>query len=170
VALRHPENAESYANQFTRSSLSKAGMENVKQNAEEFSRALFDMGAFIKEGMMGQVIRKTALDLYSRIAQRTPVDTGRARAGWFINTAKGEELPPENPGGKSGADSAVAQKARAFGYQGEPVIYIYNNVAYIEVLENGWSKQAPMGMVAVSLHEFTTVLEDNYRQFLREIT
>jgi len=43
------------------------------------------------------------------------------------------------------------------------MITIYNNLEYIEALENGHSQQAPAGMVAVSLAEFNIKLERNMK-------
>ncbi len=33
-----------------------------------------------------EAVRKVGLDLHSRIVERTPVDTGRAKGGWSIDT------------------------------------------------------------------------------------
>lgn len=82
----------------------------------------------------------------------TPVDTGFARASWWasINTVggtPGSVIPSPAAGGESvNTMSLVITKARA-----GDVIYLLNNASYIEYLEKGWSDQAPVGMVQVTL-------------------
>lgn len=68
-----------------------------------------------------------AIDTFNRIVVRTPVDTGRARAGWEIEK---EVL----------ADGTIQ-------------FQITNGVHYIVFLEFGSSKQAPQGMVRKTLAE-----------------
>lgn len=88
-----------------------------------------------------------ALVLHGKITQRTPVDTGRARANWFL--AEGEprietkqSTAPETPPKLSG----------------NTVIYLTNSLPYIVPLEYGHSKQAPFGMVRVSIAEVSASL------------
>jgi len=66
-------------------------------------------------------------ELFEKIVRRTPVDTGRARAGW---------KPPEER--REG-------KRRTW--------VIENDVEYVIYLEYGWSRQAPLGMVRISMAE-----------------
>lgn len=101
------------------------------------------------------IIRKIALEALSRIVLRTPVDTGRARGNWFVQIGgEGVEVTTEvDPTGavtiaSGGAVIGTYQQAKGF-----PVISIYNNLPYINRLEHGWSKQAPAGMVAVTVTE-----------------
>ena len=88
------------------------------------------------------VVRKVAFDVYKGITQKTPVDTGRAKANWNIglgaidsritkNTTFQANLPPKGAGKRP--------------------IYITNNLPYIGRLENGYSKQAPKGMVRLTM-------------------
>ncbi|MBT4080295.1 MAG: HK97 gp10 family phage protein [Gammaproteobacteria bacterium] len=89
--------------------------------------------------------RATALQVFSGLILRTPVDTGRARANW--NTSAGaidysideDATKPQSPTLRKG--------------DGSKPIYITNNLPYIGELENGSSTQAPKGMVAVTLSE-----------------
>lgn len=37
------------------------------------------------EARLSEAVRKVTFDLHSMIVQRTPVDTGRARAGWSVD-------------------------------------------------------------------------------------
>lgn len=99
------------------------------------------------------VVRKICLDLFSDITINTPVDTGRARANWLAsvgvpNTATFEYASsPQAASGKAIADAQTAI-AQAPGN----VFWISNNLPYIYRLEfEGWSKQAPNGMVRLAI-------------------
>ena len=90
--------------------------------------------------------RKLALDIYSELLATTPVDTGRARAGWGISAERpGDDAPdagqtaysPQSPSIPSGAN----------------VICIYNNVEYITKLNSGSSTQAPAMFVESALQK-----------------
>jgi hypothetical protein len=94
------------------------------------------------------IVTKTVIDLFAKIVERTPVDTGRARANWAL------AMDVNSP------EYADLTDAADWEYETEDgtTIWIYNNLVYIEALEEGHSEQAPIGMVAISLQEFTTFL------------
>lgn len=91
------------------------------------------------------VVRKVALDLYGRITKKTPVDTGRARANWNLSIGS-PDLTVDD-------DATKIKSASLSKGDGEKDIYIANNLPYISALEHGHSKQAPRGMVALSIKE-----------------
>lgn len=99
--------------------------------------------------------RKIALQVLSGVVLKTPVDTGRARGNWqtTINQAPDSELLSANPIGDGVAALADLPPFVA--------IYISNNVPYINRLEDGYSRQAPAGMVAVTLQEVRTQFGDS---------
>lgn len=74
-----------------------------------------------------RIFKAMALEAFVRIKNRTPVDVGFARAGWRIKVEKWTK------------DWIVVD--------------MWNEVHYIIFLEYGWSKQAPMGMMRVTLEE-----------------
>ena len=107
-------------------------------------------------------VRKTyAFALYSSIVKKTPVDTGRARGNWNISVGHDDTLPKENTVPQFKSVEEVPK------VEGDESIYISNNLPYITKLEyggypkqpkggkgktiNGYSKQAPEGMVGVTL-------------------
>lgn len=121
------------------------------------------IGRFIgkAQGNMDLVLRKVALDLHRRVVLRTPVDTGRARGNWQIgvNTISRGET------GATGGKRAVAADAGAAALSGladakaGDRVFIVNSVPYIFRLEQGHSqKQAPQGMVAVTLREYPGIV------------
>lgn len=96
-------------------------------------------------------VRAVALDGTSRIVQKTPVDTGRARANWTVSINGSFDYSISQWEGRDPvveASAILGADMPAF-----PIIYIFNNVHYIGYLEDGWSRQAPVGMVAVTLAE-----------------
>ena len=114
-------------------------------------------------GASGQTIRAAALEVFTLIIERTPVDTGRARGNWqtSTNARPSGTLPIRN------ANRAVAEaNLSALTYTLADTIYFANNLPYIQRLENGGaqgSQQAPAGMVQVSLDGFTQAVERNAR-------
>ena len=108
-----------------------------------------------------EVRKSYAFALYSSIVKKTPVDTGRARGNWNITVGHDDTTASERtrPQFKSVADVPKVE--------GDETIYISNNLPYITKLEyggypknpkggsgktvNGYSKQAPNGMVGVTL-------------------
>ncbi len=107
------------------------------------------------------VIKKVAFDLHADITFKTPVDTGRARASWNLSVGspspetpapvakKGETVPLTviDPSALDGANLRT-----------EP-IYITSNLDYVQYLEGGSSKQAPEGMVRLSVMATVAELE-----------
>lgn len=115
-----------------------------------------------KLGVKVQKVKKTyAFALYSSIVKKTPVDTGRARANWNISVGKVD----------TSTTTATRKSPKPISSMPEPKgdesIFISNNLDYITKLEyggypnppksktgktvGGYSKQAPNGMVGVTL-------------------
>lgn len=107
------------------------------------------------EHSASDILLATALDVLQRIIQGTPVDTGRARAGWsasaerFGISARADEgaHPNEAEQAKGRHESDHHEKLTGRKIYVEMV----NGVPYALMLEYGWSKQAPHGMVRIAL-------------------
>lgn len=115
--------------------------------------------AFAKkvQGRSDATVRVAALDLASRIIDRTPVKTGRAKANWRVTLENpaNSSLLDTDPGGGSTFAKAASTLGRARYIQN---VYIANNVEYIVGLEYGKSKQAPAGMVRISVAEWDSIV------------
>jgi len=101
-----------------------------------------------------KVVRGTLLSMGSKIIKRSPVDTGRFRGNWqftFAAPAMGQVSSTTAPNG----ELMQAVKNWQSGYE----FYMTNNLPYGERLEYGWSKQAPQGMVRVTLVEYDMIIE-----------
>lgn len=104
------------------------------------------------EQKLVQVTRKIGTEALSRVVLKTPVDTGRARGNWSVSVGVEDMSITDNtdPGGQA----TIAAGVGAIGAVQQPqVVYVQNNVPYIERLENGHSQQAPGGMVALTVAE-----------------
>lgn len=93
--------------------------------------------------------RKIALDIFARLLAATPVDTGRARAGWSVDTRHGSFVPQKD---ESGYGYDVPMNPSPYMIpKNAPVIVIYNNVEYIGALNDGTSTQAPKQFVEIEV-------------------
>lgn len=113
-----------------------------------------DLNAFAKklDVSLDTVVRKVALDAYGRVTKKTPVDTGRARANWNVGAGR-----PDLRVDKSATRIKRPSLKRG---DGKKVIFITNNLPYINALENGHSTQAPNGMVQGTLNELAAGIRD----------
>lgn len=101
--------------------------------------------------------KRLAIELLSRVVKKTPVDTGRARGNWQlgIDVVPLEVLEDVDKSGGSTITKGLSalKDLRGPGFQ---TIFLSNNLAYIEALEEGHSQnQAPQGMLAVSIAELS---------------
>jgi len=128
-----------------------------------------DIANFVKKanGNSDQVVRRTVLDIGTRLIERTPVGDatywkskpppgyvgGHARSNWQHST--GAPIVSEVPG--IDADGAVTVEKIAASIPAKAaglVHFIANSVPYIIPLEEGHSRQAPFGMVGLTVVEF----------------
>jgi len=118
-----------------------------------------DVRVFAKKAKLDtrQVIRAVTLEISTSIILRTPVDTGRARNGWRAtidkpSAVKGRKADPA-------ATAALGTVRTAVSDIGGNIYYLTNNLPYIRRLEyEGWSTQAPAGMMRVSASEYAVAL------------
>lgn len=121
--------------------------------------------------------KKTAIELYRMIINRTPIDVGVARANWFVTSSAPSSRLSEGKediaAGKRPPLDATGPTVDAMVSKVEKIplgktIYMTNNAPYILRLEyglyprnssgtkttaQGYSTQAPNGMVRLSLKE-----------------
>ena len=97
--------------------------------------------------------RKITLELFSNVILKSPVDTGRFRANWNCSIGSPDRSTSEETD-KSGsaAIGRVRSEVTKYTLDGRS-IYLANSLPYAERLENGWSDQAPQGMVRLSIIE-----------------
>ncbi|ENU92096.1 hypothetical protein F971_01983 [Acinetobacter vivianii] len=99
-----------------------------------------------------KLIQDIGMDLIQGVIVSTPVDTGTARANWKASNTPDlrYDLKDQDKSGQG-----TINKTYVFFSQNAKLgslIYLQNNLPYIERLENGWSDQAPQGMVSTSMN------------------
>lgn len=111
------------------------------------------------EGAGPESVRRMAMRVLTGVVMGTPVGNpalwkfpappgyvgGRARANWFISSG-GPHTQPTNEIDASGSNTIARGSADIASFSGG-TLYLTNNVPYIVLLNNGWSKQAPIGWI-----------------------
>lgn len=140
-------------------------IDDIPGNAAAFVKSLNALHEYTTKSFE-QVIRKACIDLYQMIIERTPVDTGRAKANWQISTHSDSSISSKEGFSFNEIKSIVEAEINDFTFEiRDSQVVIYNNLEYIEHLENGTSAQAPAGMVAISLVEFTSHFNRSLAEF-----
>lgn len=138
--------------------------DRVCHNGKEFNDAMNDL---LDQSCLDidQVGRGEMLSLYSELVKTTPKDTHRAAVAFNINKEASEWVPPE--GNYKGSLSGEVAKNVQNMDEIPPVntITISNNIDYLPPLENGSSKQAPEGMIALALQKFTAKMRAAAEKF-----
>jgi len=93
-----------------------------------------------------KVIQLASGEAGSRLVERTPVRTGKARQGW----GAGKNGFNRNGGGRIVEVASSLQPGDAFT--------VTNTVSYIRPLDTGWSAQAPAGMVDPTVVEWRSIV------------
>lgn len=95
-----------------------------------------------------ECITKYAFTLLNNLVLRTPVDTGRARGGWVVSVNKPDPYVAKLVDKVGHRVVLNGQKRIINKYNSlDDVVYIQNNLPYIQRLDKGWSQQAPAGIV-----------------------
>lgn len=112
---------------------------------------------------MDLAVRKITLDVFENVIVMSPVDTGRFRGNWMpaVGSAPSGTIEAVDPSG--GMVRAKVQGVTN-GVTAGDVIFMVNNLPYAERLENGWSRQAPAGMVALTVQRFQPIADAVIRQ------
>ncbi len=129
-----------------------------------------DLGEFGKQldDESGIAIRKIGFEILRGVVLKSPVDTGRFRGNWNVTfnpstravkfDETGNESIPQKMAETAIASRTIAKgvaKIDAFEAGKNKSIHISNNLPYAARLENGYSKQAPAGMLDLTLAEIS---------------
>jgi len=135
-------------------------------------RKALDKSQNLTLAQYNKALRITGIKVWGDIIRITPVDTGRTRGGWFVGLNVSDQIGEGNknkgPGyvAKELPEDLVSQK-----------VFLYNNLPNIIKLEfggygpentektnsQGFSKQAPKGMVRVSLLNWGPTLQKVFK-------
>lgn len=108
------------------------------------------------EKFTAEKVVRLSLELTQNLVPATPIDIGWARAGWVPSIGSpylgGADLRPD----RVSVAIALGKQAEASGAilsytLDRGPIFVSNNVRYIQVLNNGHSRQAPVGFVEATI-------------------
>lgn len=96
-----------------------------------------------------QEIKQLAGDIFRAAVKFSPVFTGSFRASWRVsfNEAREDVTNRDTPANPIRGASFRWPKGFKLGY----TVIISNNQPYAERLENGWSNQAPVGVLKLAI-------------------
>jgi len=113
---------------------------------------------------MKTALHGIVLELGTRMVIRSPVDTGRFRGNWQIgdgtpDTRTDSDFDKQPLGSPPSQGTFARWQDQLEGARPGSVIYITNSLPYARRLEyEGWSKQAPAGMVRVTVTEYAQII------------
>lgn len=97
------------------------------------------------------VVRKSTLDVFAAVVARSPVDTGRFKGNWNCSRGALDESTTETINPARGD----AEAAKSLSFASGDIVYLTNALPYAYRLEyEGYSNQAPAGMVRITAAEF----------------
>ena len=137
-------------------------------------KKILDEHSTLSQAKTDRAIKKTIIKVWGSIIKLTPVGNedvwktknapegyvgGRARGNWFVGTT----LTDKTGGVKANKGASYVAKNVPRNIIGTK-LYLYNNLPYINRLEYGaHSKQAPRGMVRVSLLKWGKELQKQFK-------
>ena len=120
-----------------------------------FSRRIRTRATKVSKNTDG-LVKKVILAVDQAVVLATPVDTGRARANWrpSIGVPFTATLPEPSSAGAGLRTALAAGEAIADQYRGgdtSPTVHITNSLPYIQPLNDGSSRQAPVNFVGTAI-------------------
>jgi hypothetical protein len=119
--------------------------------------------------------KKIAFDVFTRVVIRTPVGNprywkifrkgyvgGRLRANWQCSIG----TPADGVQDTVDQSRPMRSIASSLGHlkpDSDASIFLNNNLPYAKPVEDGWSKQAPSGMVGITVAEFQGIVQEAVR-------
>lgn len=107
------------------------------------------------DAAVGEIVGQLA----TRLDERSPVKSGRFRANWNYGLGAPDlstSMATDKAGGATSSRIIAQIPEQASGQ----VHYLSNNLPYAMRLENGWSKQAPQGILSRTVVEFQTFVDE----------
>lgn len=106
-------------------------------------------------------VKRISGELLKKLINKSPVKTGRFRGAWVVSNNTTDRSEPDTPDKSEGEANISYSRAKVLieSLKNNDIVYLSNNLDYALMLEYGWSKQAPAGMVAVSLNEIDAWLQ-----------
>lgn len=128
-----------------------------------------------------KIVRYALMTVDGRLVQRSPVGDasywknppppgytgGRFRGAWQAsqwapNDSGGMDRTATKDGGnidKDGSATIAAHAGIISNAKAGDVYYLYNSLPYAQRIEEGWSRQAPLGLVMITAIEWNNIVE-----------
>ena len=115
-------------------------------------RASFGKRINKTQSKLKNVMSRVIVAIDAKLVEVSPVDTGRFKANWVlgngaINTATNQSTTPAN---NEGAIMSIK-------FNGQTV-YLSNSLPYAQRLDDGSSKQAPLGVISLALMQSDSII------------
>ena len=123
----------------------------MADNLNEFNADLSKFGEAVEKAPC-LLLRKIAVGILKRVKEMTPVKIGRAKGNWFPSV--GEPSSEINLDARGDNGKRFPAKVPDF-----PVLWITNNLPYINKLNAGSSTQAPANFVEIAVESELSVLK-----------
>ena len=101
----------------------------------------------------------TSKAMAKKVIKRSPVDTGRFKGNWN-SSINAPDLTMDR--GSGGGSTEVANRLKI-----GDTFYFVNNLHYALRLEFGWSNQAPMGMIRLTVAEYRDTVDAEVNIIMR---
>lgn len=112
---------------------------------------------FVREmGNVRDAVIYLGTEARDRVKRKSPVDTGHFQNNWLVSIGAPDGRTIEFPGSFDAANVAIFDQ---YPEDGWPAIYVQNNLPYALRLEYGYSKQAPAGMVVLTVAELAALIQ-----------
>ncbi len=127
-----------------------------------FAEQLEGFADYAKE-MADEIFKSVVIQVGASVINLSPVDTGRFLANWQFS------IDSVNSGEIDATDQMGDETLARFVGEVGPLTYgqtayIYNNLVYGPSLEYGHSRQAPRGMVRITLARFQEIVQQAIRE------
>lgn len=126
--------------------------------------AVFREMVELSVAMAREVAVNALVQAFAKLLDTTPLDTGRARAGWQIVTAPADREFVHGTTPEAIASAAARAIPSLQDLTQADIIWVINNVEYILALNAGWSKKLPGGFIDNFLLDVRVKLEEAARQ------
>jgi len=101
-----------------------------------------------------EVYRRLFLDIDNRLTAKSPVDTGRFKNNWNWSSGAIDFSTNDSKSGSAFGTPGGNNLPEIAGLRiNGQMVYVTNSLPYSKRLEDGWSKQAPAGMISVTIVE-----------------
>lgn len=87
--------------------------------------------------------KKLAIDMFTYVVNHSPVESGSYRASWNLSFDRTRSKFIDNRGNSNVLPPPTIPKLPDKFTK----LYVTNGAPYAEALENGWSQQAPLGIL-----------------------